>query len=407
MTLFPGGKRPLPLLLLVLAAAALACHMPIETQQVASPPTPRVETQMVTSPPTETQMIAPVPAPAGAFRVIAYYPSWRAGLVPPEKLPAARLDVLIYAFALPTLEGGCTLDPPPGNPQVFAGLLALKARNPSLTLLLAVGGAGLNEPFSAAVQPERLDGFIAACVQAMRTRGFDGLDVDWEYPSAAQKDTYVALLAGLRQALDLAGQADGRAYRLTAAVPIGPWTTRGLDVARIAPRLDWLNLMTYDLYGSWSETTGLNAPLYTLPSDPQGLSVDSGVKQHLDQGVPAAKLALGVPFYGRAWQGVPADLDGLFQPFEGMLPGLPSGSMRYDQAAALLGGSFTRHWEETGRVPWLYDPAARVMVTYDDPQSVGEKAAYARARGLGGVMIWEITADDAGWALLNSILANR
>ena len=121
----------------------------------------------------------------------------------------------------------------------------------------------------------------------------------------------------------------------------------------------------------------------------------------LDRGTPPHKLVLGVPFYGRGWQGVGADHNGLFQPHTG-------GSDLPASYRALVENDFhglERFWHGTAQVPWLYDADRRIMISYDDPQSVRCKGAYVRERDLGGVMFWELTGDDPQHALLRSLTA--
>jgi chitinase len=111
-----------------------------------------------------------------------------------------------------------------------------------------------------------------------------------------------------------------------------------------------------------------------------------------------------VPFYGRAFGGVAETNQGLYQPHSGRVKN--GGESTYRALAARnVGESSTRHWDEEARSPWLYDPATRVMTTYDDPESIRIKARYVRDKGLGGVMFWELSQDDARSSLLGAIHA--
>jgi chitinase len=251
----------------------------------------------------------------------------------------------------------------------------------------------------------KLDRFVSACVQLMRDNGFDGLDIDWEYPTAEQMTTFTSLLEKLRQALDAQGQADGRRYLLTIAAPAGSYSMAGMDIPKIMPLLDWINLMTYDFYGSWSETTGFNAPLYTSPADPAHWSVDSAVQMYLSLGVSPEKLILGVPFYGRGWQGVKDVNQGLFQPFNKQPEANSGDSFTYIQLKQVYIDKLSRFWDDIAKAPWLFDASKGLMISYDDPQSLGFKAEYARQQNLGGMMIWEITSDDEDGSLLTAIQA--
>ncbi len=132
----------------------------------------------------------------------------------------------------------------------------------------------------------------------------------------------------LRAALDAAGAADGKRYLATIAA--GADEKFLLDSGRVsawlrelAASLDWINLMSYDYHGSWERVAGLNAPLRHDPADPAGANVEASVKRLLENGIPARKITLGIPFYGKGWAGCapsPAG-DGLHQPCAGLASG--------------------------------------------------------------------------------------
>jgi chitinase len=174
----------------------------------------------------------------------------------------------------------------------------------------------------------------------------------------------------------------------------------------VTPLLDWFNLMTYDYYGAWSSATGFNAPLYPAAADPAGLSVDTTVQAYLAAGVPADKLVLGLPFFGHGWQGVASVNNGLYQPFSAPAQGTGKGTFDFYALQDSRFITFTRYWDAEAQVPWLYDPAQGIMISYDDVESLGLKSAYIHQNNLGGAMIWQIAADDSANSLLNAILVN-
>jgi chitinase len=126
------------------------------------------------------------------------------------------------------------------------------------------------------------------------------------------------------------------------------------------------------------------------------LNVDVTMRAFLDVKVPASKLLLGVPFYGHGYGGVPNINGGLFQQGAGKPTNWRDGAGDWDTLSQtrLKDPRYVRHWESSARVPWLYDSTSGTWVSYDDPQSVGEKVRYVRERGLGGVVIWELGGDD-------------
>jgi chitinase len=113
---------------------------------------------------------------------------------------------------------------------------------------------------------------------------------------------------------------------------------------------------------------------------------------------------LGVPFYGRGWGGVKDVDNGLYQKHGAAPKGTwEAGVFDYRDLAANYVGKFKRHWHEEAKVPWLYDARRGVMISYDDPESLRLKAEYVNRHGLGGVMFWELSADDAKASLLDAL----
>jgi chitinase len=358
---------------------------------------------------SQRSSVTPVPetTPLTPFRIVAYYPAWRGTDFPPDKIPADKVSVINYAFALPTERGECVLGDANASKAHFTALRELRKSHPGLRIMLSVGGWGTEEKFEAATsRPASMKRFIASCAQLVKENGFDGIDLDWEYPTKAQKATFTTLIMDMRRTLDLLGRTSRQRYLFTIAAPSSPEAMVGIDLPKITPQLDWVNLMTYDFYGNWSNTTGHNAPLRRNPTDPDAWSVDDTVHLYLSSGVAAQKLILGVPFYGRGWQGVKDVNHGPFQPFSKLPQDSDDGSYRYDQIEWLyldkIGDEIPRYWDERAKVPWLYDSRRELMISYDDPQSIGIKAAYARQHNLGGLMIWEITGDDTAQSLLKA-----
>jgi chitinase len=372
--------------------------------------------------------------PAGGERIVGYFTAWsvygRDYHVP--DIPADSLTHVNYAFANISAEGTCALGDPyadidkfyPGDSWdagalrgSFHQLTLLKAAHPHLRTLISVGGWTWSGRFSdVAATPAARQTFASSCVDFMVRYGFDGIDIDWEYPVGGglegnttrpeDRANYTLLLSELRARLDQRGAEDGTHYLLTIAAPAGPSTMPHIDMVGIAGAVDWINLMTYDFHGGWSALTGFNAPLYPSPTDPddQRLNADSAVQAYLDAGVPAGQLVLGVPFYGRGWAGVGATNAGRFQPHAGTPPGTwEPGSFDYQDLVQNYLPSYQRHVDPDARVPWLYSPTSQVMISYDDPESLAAKAAYAAGRGLGGVMFWELSCDDDQGSLIRAL----
>jgi GH18 family chitinase len=375
-----------------------------------------------------------LPRIGGAQNVVAYYSSWsiydRDYHV--AEIPAARLTHVNYAFLDISPAGECVLSDPwadiqkpyPGDGEGavrgnFRQLQLLKAAHPHLKVLLAVGGWTFSSRFSdVALTPASRQTFAASCVELVSHYGFDGLDVDWEFPVSGglpentmrpeDKQNFTLLLAELRAELDAQGVLDAKTYLLTAAVAATPSVYANYELGALHPYVDWLAIMAYDMAGSWSALTTFHNALYGPTDDPPSesnvLSGDAAVQAYTAAGVPAAKLALGVPFYGRAWKGVGGVNDGLYQTHDGLAPGTyEPGLVEYHDIAENYLDDYARFFHPEARVPWLYHPTSDVMVTFEDPQSLAEKVAYAEAEGLAGIMIWELSLDDDLHTLVSAI----
>jgi chitinase len=214
----------------------------------------------------------------------------------------------------------------------------------------------------------------------------------------------------MRARHDEAGNADKRKYLLTIAAPAGPGTITNLEIDKIHRHLDWINLMAYDFHGGWDATTHFNAPLFAIKNDPardalsKKLNVDAAVQTYLAAGVPPEKLVVGVSFCGRGWAGVGKENDGLYQAKKSIPKGTwEEGIFDYKDLAKNYVGKFQRHWHDEAKVPWLYEEMSGVMISYDDPESLKLKAQYIRDKKLGGVMCWELSADDVKSTLLNAL----
>ena len=299
----------------------------------------------------------------------------------------------------------------------FRQLQLLKERHPHLKTLISMGGWTGSGRFSDAVATEeKRRAFVASCIELFLTRWpgvFDGIDIDWEYPVCCglpenayrpeDKRNCTLLFAELRRQLDELEATTGQRYLLTTAIPAGrklPVTC--FELREIAEILDWINVMTYDLTGS----SGAASPTSTPPSAAPAATQLAGTAQYhnvvatvdvfLEEGRAARPARRRRPFYGRGFTGVPASTTASISPSPAPRRGLP-----HDQGGAPP--DIQRFWHPEAQVPWLFDPATGAMLSYDDPESLADKAAYVRDQGLGGIMIWELSDDDDQSSLLTAI----
>jgi chitinase len=253
---------------------------------------------------------------------------------------------------------------------------------------------------------------VTSCVSFMKQWGFDGIDIDWEYPVGGglpenktrpeDKHNYTLLLQALRGALDSEEAASGKKYDLSIAAPAGPGIMANIELDKAASALSWINLMAYDFHGGWDQATNFNAALHASSKDPSvdpeikaKFNVAAAVDGYLAAGVPADKLVLGTPAYGRGFAGVPDKDHGLFQSFAGMPQGTyEAGMFDYHDIKANYLPKMTRYWSDEAQVPWLYSPETGVMISYDDPESIQKKADLVVQKQLGGAMMWELSGDS-------------
>jgi GH18 family chitinase len=349
--------------------------------------------------------------PAGGRVIIGYvFPQQR--VIEPAEIDAARLTHVNYAFA--DIRDGRVVEGFSRDTENFRVLAGLRRAHPHLKVLVSVGGWTWSGGFSdVALTPAGRRRFVESAVDFVRRHDLDGFDVDWEYPGLPgygnthrpeDRENFTALMAELRAALDREGAARNRRYLLTLAAGSFRDFLAHTEMDRVQASVDYVNLMTYDFREAEGDpVAGHHANLYANPADPRQRSADQAVVDFIAAGVPAHKLVLGVPFYGRAWGSVTGEATarGLYQ------PGGPVRSpieTHYDRlAAGLVGrGGYERVWDATSHAPYLWNASTGTFITYDDPESLAEKCRYIRERGLAGAMFWEYYADTSG-ALLGAL----
>lgn len=355
----------------------------------------------------------------------AYYPGGSSERYPVSSIPADRLTHVFYAFS--TIEAGrCTVDTE--APKHFAALAELKRAHPHLRTLISIGGWGAGGFSDAALTEASRKRLVDSCMALFFDRyagSFDGVDIDWEFPVSGgpeelahrpqDRANMTRLAQAFRVALDAQGRKAGQPMLLTAALAAGRLQTDGpydpaasYDLSALAKVLDFINLMSYDMGTGFSAVSTFNAPLHEVAADPlapelrRWNNVAGAVQYYRDQGVPASKLVLGVPFYGRGFKVTGDAPDGLYQAYSAPAE---AGDWRVIKARYLDQPGWTRHWQPQAQSPWLYNAAEKIFISYEDPRSIGLRAQFAREQGMAGVFMWELTGDDEQASLLNAMLA--
>jgi chitinase len=333
--------------------------------------------------------------------VVGYYAAWSAysGFTP-DKLDANKLTHINYAFANIGSDLKITMGYPDIDGANFKKLNALKVVNPNLKTIISVGGWTWSGRFSdAALTDASRTTFANSCVDFIVKYGFDGVDIDWEYPVRGgmstnisrpeDKTNFTLLMRKIREKLDARGQTDGKHYILTFAGAASIGYLNNTEMDKMHPYVDFVNLMTYDIHGMWDKYTDFNAPLFSnsdITLQYKG-SVDQSVAIWLKTGFPANKIVVGIPFYGHAYKAVNNANNGLYQTYSG------GSSINYKNIVGnyLNKTEYKRYVHPISMVPWLYNGST--FISYEDAESVGLKARYIKSRGLGGAMIWELSND--------------
>jgi len=368
--------------------------------------------------------------------IIGYFVSW--GIYARNyhvmNIPADKVNIINYAFANINPSTGTVVlgDPYADIDKAYPGdcwdegcmrgnfhqLQLLKEDNPHLRTMISVGGWTWSTYFSdIAISEETREIFAQSCLDFILTYGFDGVDLDWEYPveggletnqqDSTDKENLTALLQRLRELLDAQEQIDNKQYYLSIASSANPNYMDNLEVEEIMNSLDWINVMSYDFHGPWSgdgdPSTNFNSPLYMTEGgdvpEPYhtNFNLHASVQNYIDRGVPREKINAGLAFYGRAFGGVQNINNGLFAPYAE-----PSSIGTWEDGVFdywdlendyINQNGYLRYWQEEAQVPWLYNPSTQIMISYDDVQSIGIKADYIVQENLGGAMFWEFSGD--------------
>lgn len=407
-------------------------------------PTPTPVDPTPTPAPTPTPVNpAPTPAPApsvdgghsadsGGPIIAAYFPEWAiySRDFNVADVPADNLTHLIYAFAKIDTNGRMSLfdsyaatektfnaaDSVDGVADTWDQALAgnfnqiaeLKEAHPGLKSLIAVGGWTLSGPFSdvAATELGRTTFSESVVAFLQKYDMFDGIDFDWEYPGGGGLESnrvrpedganFVKLIQNVRDKLDVLEASTGRTYQISVASPAGADKIANHDLSGMAKNVDFFNLMAYDFHGGWETTTGHQAPMFDTIGG--NYDITTAVDLYLAAGVDPSAIVLGAPAYTRAWSGVQDGGDG---GWNALSTGLAQGSYErgvYDYKDLVQqindpASGWKVYWDDNAQAAYAYNKDEGVFSTLETPSSIALKSQWAQSKGLGGVMLWDLSGD--------------
>eukprot|EP01056_Protomagalhaensia_sp_Gyna25_P005939 Protomagalhaensia_sp_Gyna_25__5938@NODE_910_length_2431_cov_269_025920_g717_i0_p1_GENE_NODE_910_length_2431_cov_269_025920_g717_i0NODE_910_length_2431_cov_269_025920_g717_i0_p1_ORF_typecomplete_len704_score111_69Glyco_hydro_18/PF00704_28/6_9e51DUF4849/PF16141_5/0_11DUF4849/PF16141_5/2_8e03Alpha_GJ/PF03229_13/1_4FoP_duplication/PF13865_6/13GRP/PF07172_11/2_3e02GRP/PF07172_11/2_8_NODE_910_length_2431_cov_269_025920_g717_i0372148 len=324
---------------------------------------------------------------------------------------------------------------PWNGPQVaglMGSLMTLKRARPEIILLPSLGGWSRSHTFHTCIQPGKREAFADSIIRHVKYLGFDGVDLDWEYPSCeggcgcqgeevchstpnvgahGDWDTYKDFLTYLRQRLDAAGDEVGKYLYITMALGMNPDLLQGKgkwDVPTpfdflCAPNspVDWMNLMTYDYFGPWAQKTGPLSPLRDTPSvsEDDDFHIQYGLDYIKNHCQDMSRLTMGLATYGKIWRDVPK---------QGNPPGLwqtsTSGNWRatgtWEAGTVSIWdilknyrGLCSDNFDEVSETATMFCDRSpknepNVFVSYEDGETWRRKMAMARQYGMSGAIIW-------------------
>ena len=291
--------------------------------------------------------------------VLAYFTSWSTGVPDP-----AFMTHINYAFGhVSETFNSIDID----NPDNLKKVAALKNRNPKLKVLLSLGGWGSGRFSELCADETYRKEFALDCRRMVDEYKIDGIDIDWEYPgsdvagiSSSPDDpaNFVLLLKEIRGAL-----ADRHLLTLASGA-----SGSGLLFKDLLPYVDYISIMSYDL----AEPPKHHSPLFR--SSLAGyMTASECVEKHIGAGVPADKLLLGVPFYGRGCRKYKNN-----EPYSGI---------------TVQAGCVER-WDDLAKAPYIADADGNVVLGFENARSITCKRDYIKEKGLKGIMYWDYRYDD-------------
>lgn len=293
----------------------------------------------------------------------------------PKNVDALLLDFVIYAFALINPDGTFTVY----STLYLKQLANLRLENPYLRVIMAIGGWGADGFSDAALTPTSRYNFAREAKRWVDEYGLDGIDIDWEYPGSSasgitsrpqDRENFTLLLTALRDVL-------GDDAWISVAGTGEASYIRNVEIANIAPIINYFNLMAYDFTaGETGETAGRHQSNLYPSSLSLNTSVDGQINNLIEAGMPSSQILMGIPFYGRYGA---------------------TSTKTYDELRKnyLNQNGYRVLWDNVAKAPYIVDPNGNFAYSYDNMLSIYFKGLYIAENCLGGMFAWQSGMDQA------------
>ncbi|MGL4774378.1 MAG: glycosyl hydrolase family 18 protein [Clostridium sp.] len=343
------------------------------------------------------------------------------------------------------------LDPTLPYKGHFNVLQVMKKKYPNVKVVMSIGGWAASRGFYKMLDSEAgMNTFTDSCVEFLKKYNFDGIDIDFEYPSSQKgcgnpndfdlsedrrttiNASYNKMMKMMREKLDKASAAQGRTgdnkYTLSAAVAASAWILGGVSDNSYAKSLDFLSVMSYDFHGGWNQYVENLANIYADPNDTETFLLTNPSKPdkvvpwlgmdwayNYYRGVlPSEKILMGVPYYTRGWENVTGGVNGLHgtagskdnptaatgkyniwgdkDKFDKVIP---AGANPIWHTMNLMDqdSNLKEYWDNVGKVPYLWNDKEKVFLSHESEKSIDERVNFIEKNNLGGALIWVMNGD--------------
>ncbi|CAD0088215.1 unnamed protein product, partial [Aureobasidium mustum] len=333
-------------------------------------------------------------------RSVGYYEGWSltrsCDTMEPEDIPAGAYTHINFAFAF--VDPSSYKIAPMAADQVplYKRVTGLKDFQPGLEVWISVGGWSMNDPD----QPT-YNTFSKLAASDSAQRHSSPLCCHWEYPVADDRggspddyDNYVTFLQNLRQALG----ASGHKYGVSITIPSSYWYMRHFDIQNIAKTIDWFNIMTYDIHGTWDGTIKSLGPIVQPHTNLTEINESLNLLWRND--IDPAQVVLGLGYYGRSFTLSDPECSSPGCTFSGGGSAGPCtgsvGTLSYDEITDVIAAGAKVTLDKDAAVK--YAVWGNQWVSYDDKETLAMKIDYANKHCLGGTLVWAVSQDTGGAA---------